>query len=530
MTGLLQDAIARQARSRPDAVAVVLGEERLTYGELEAASNRLAHRLKQSGCRRGDRVCFVLPKSPWAITSILGILKADCVYTPIDLDSPAPRVAKILASCRPRLLLAGDPAARLLDALQPDLPLGWLGVGARPGAAFDLGDLEAMSPAPLASRNEPSDPAYIFFTSGSTGTPKGVVITHRNVTAFVEWANGYFGVDATDRCSAHSPLHFDLSTYDIFGTLAAGAELHLVPPGLNLMPNKLAEFIRAAELTQWFSVPSILNYMAKLDVVRPDDFPALKRVLWCGEVFPTPGLVYWMEKLPKVQFTNLYGPTETTIASSYHTVPACPADPRTEVPIGLPCAGEDLHVLDAQLAPLPTGEVGDLYIGGVGLSPGYWEDEEKTRAAFRTSGGRRVYNTGDLARVGSDGLVYYIGRSDTQIKSRGYRIELGEIESALHALTTLEESAVVAVETGGFEGAAICCAYAPLRGSELRPLDLKQQLAKVLPKYMLPFRWKQLGQLPKNANGKIDRRALKTAFLEEFGTSDARTVGDAGPR
>ena len=232
------------------------------------------------------------------------------------------------------------------------------------------------------SQNTPDDAAHILFTSGSTGDPKGVVITHANVIHFVEWAVRYFGMAESDRVSCHPPLHFDLATFDIFGAFAAGAKLHLVPPELSLLPNKLADFIRDSELTQWFSVPSVLNYMAKFDVVRQNDFPALRRLLWCGEVFPTPALSYWMKRLPRVSFTNLYGPTEATIASSYYKVPNCPADNTQAIPIGTACDGEELLVLDGSLRPVPQGEVGDLYIGGVGLSPGYWRDPAKTAAAF----------------------------------------------------------------------------------------------------------------------------------------------------
>src|SRR2546425_788061 len=320
--------------------------------------------------------------------------------------------------------------------------------------AFSLEDVRRAPTGPPDCRNGPGDAAHILFTSGSTGTPKGVVITHGSVIRFVEWAKRYFGLGPADRISGHPPLHFDLSTFDVFGTFAAGAQIHLVPPDLNLLPTALAQFIRAAELTQWFSVPSLLSYLAKFDVVRFDDFPTLRRLLWCGEVFPTPALRYWMTRLPHVTFTNLYGPTETTIASSYYTVPSCPEDDRAAIPIGSPCAGEELLVLNERFQPVPPGEVGDLYIRGVGLSPGYWRDAEKTRAVFLSNPfgsdpADRIYRTGDLARIGDDGLVYFLGRADSQIKSRGYRIELGEIETALNALSCLRECAVVAVATDG---------------------------------------------------------------------------------
>src|SRR5262249_34345422 len=489
---------------------------------LEEASNQLARQLRAAGCVRGDRVCFLTPKSPAAIISELGILKADCVYVPLDPSSPAPRLAKIVASCEPRcVLVAGSMAILLRDTLAEASLSAPPVIGALDAEApltpdleieFSSSDLTAFSGAPIDYRNHGADTAHILFTSGSTGAPKGVQITHNNAMRFIEWASRYFGARWEDRHSGHPPLHFDLSTFDIYGTLGAGAQLHLVPAELNLLPNKIADFIRGHELTQWFSAPSLLNYMARQDVVAQDDFPTLKRLLWCGEVFPTPALLYWMKRLPHVTFTNLYGPTEATVASSYYTVPALPPHDDSPIPIGTPCDGEELLVLDDDLRPAPPGEVGDLFIGGVGLSPGYWRDEQKTNEVFiprpgaapgSTDANDRIYKTGDLAKVGADGLVYFLGRADSQIKSRGYRIELGEIETALNALGLIRECAIVAVNAGGFEGATICCAYAPLPDADSDPATLRQALGKSLPSYMLQSRWMKFERLPQNGNGKI---------------------------
>jgi amino acid adenylation domain-containing protein len=529
LTDLLHRYASRQAEQRADEVALAMGDERLTYGALEADSNRLAHLLADGGCRPGDRVCLFLPKSPNAIVSMLGCLKAGCVYVPIDLASPAPRVAKIVEAADPALVLGGAAAAELIGALvaeagvSDDTAIGSVdepleGDGWR--SRFSAVDRDGYSDESPAVDSTVDDPAHILFTSGSTGMPKGVVITHANASQFVDWAREYFGTAPSDRISGHPPLHFDLSTWDIYGTLSAGAQLHLVPPALNLLPHKLAAFIRDAELTQWFAVPSIFTYMAKLDAIREPDFPAVERVIWCGEVMPTPILAHWIRRVPHARFTNLYGPTEATIASSYYTVPELPKSETEPIPIGEPCAGEELLVLDSELRPVPAGETGDLYIAGVGLSPGYWRDEEKTGAAFvpdprpgREQG--RIYRTGDLAKIRDDGLVLFLGRADSQIKHRGYRIELGEIETALNALNGLDECAVVAVETGGFEGTEICCAYAPAAATRLEPPELRTRLGRVLPSYMLPSRWLTLDRLPKNVNGKIDRRKIREIFEEE---------------
>jgi amino acid adenylation domain-containing protein len=524
---LLQHYLFDQANARPDAIAVALGNARLTYGRLETESNRLARLLRNFGCGRGDRVCLFMPKSLDAILSMLSVLKADGAYVPIDVESPARRIAKIVRAAEPKVILVTASAAALVDELvtfeciDPSVTIGSIDdtsvEGNRFRSQFSRSELQTQSSEPLEYANSPEDPAHLLFTSGSTGTPKGVVITHSNVIPFVDWAVGYFGIDPSDRVSGHPPLHFDLSTFDIFGTQAAGAELHLVPPSLNLMPHKLAKFIRDSELTQWFSVPSAMTYLAKFDAIQFDDFPTLKRVLWCGEVLPTPILIHWMQRLPQVRFTNLYGPTEATIASSYFTLAGPPAQNRQQIPIGTACPGEELLVLGRDLRPVPRGRAGDLYIAGVGLSPGYWRDEEKTRAAFiedprAASATARIYKTGDRARIGNDGLVYFLGRADTQIKSRGYRIEIGEIESALSEFQGLREHAVLAIRSDTFEAWTICCAYVPLAAEGTKVSDVKESLRASLPSYMVPTRWLALDELPKNANGKIDRRQIREYF------------------
>lgn len=504
MTGLLQDYAASAAANDPSRTALVMGGERVGYGELEERSNRLARLLLERGCEPGGRVALLSAKTPAAIVAMHAVLKAGAAYVPIDVASPAARVGKILTAAEPRLLLADPSAAALVEELDPQLPVA--AVEENPGG---------RSAEPLEPLAGPQDMAHILFTSGSTGAPKGVVITHAMVSAFVDWAVSHFGTSSDDRISGHPPLHFDLSTFDIYATLCAAAELHLVPGELSLNPRRLAAMIRDSALTQWFSVPSVLTYMAKFDAVEQHDFPHLERLLWCGEVLPTPVLVHWMKRLPHVTFTNLYGPTEATIASSFYTVPECPSDETQPIPIGKACAGEELLVLDQErMTPLPPGQIGDLYIGGVGLSPGYWRDEQKTAEAFVVdSRGQRIYRTGDLAQVDEQGDVHFLGRADSQIKSRGYRIELGEVETALNAIAEVRECAVVGLDTGGFEGTAICCAYAP--GDSLEPVELRRRLGETLPSYMLPSRWKGLDALPKNVNGKIDRRALRERFAEE---------------
>ena len=256
----------------------------------------------------------------------------------------------------------------------------------------------------------------------------------------------------------------------------------------------------------------------------------MKRLIWCGEVFPTQPLISWMHKLPHVTFTNLYGPTEATIASSYYTMPAIPDDPHASVPIGRACGGETMMILGGDLQPLPRGETGDIYIAGAGITDGYWRDEVKTEAAFRphsdpsAAADERMYRTGDLGYVGEDDQIHFVGRADTQIKSRGHRIELGEIETALSSLPDVGQVAVVAIEID-FGSYNICCAFAPADGHDPSPQEVKARLSALVPRYMLPVRWEKMTTMPSNANGKIDRVAL-TALFRNDGADEAS--GSAG--
>jgi amino acid adenylation domain-containing protein len=510
----LQDLLAASVERHGDRTAIVGADGSMTYGELDGAVNRIAHVLLAHGLTPGARVGVLAEKSPWTIAALIGTLRAGGAYVPVDPAGPASRVARIVGAAEPEVVLVDAASRPLLDEVLAELPGPPPVVGAldaQEEVAFARGDLlVAPTDAPGAA---PTDLAHLLFTSGSTGVPKGVMITHDTVLAFVDWAVRHFGTRAGDRVSGHPPLHFDLSTFDIYATLSAGAELHLVPPSLGIDPRGTAAFIRDRALTQWFSVPSVLTYLARFEAVAQDDFPALERLLWCGEVLPTPVLAHWMRKLPHVRFTNLYGPTEATIASSYFDVPEVPADETVPVPIGRACDGEELRVLDEAMAPVPAGEVGDLWIGGAGLSPGYWRDPEKTAAAFRPdASGERLYRTGDLARVDDAGVVHFLGRADSQVKSRGYRIELGEIEAALATVPGIRECAVVGVDTGGFEGTTICCAYSVAEGHVLPATDVRRQLGALVPKYMVPARWAEMDDLPHNVNGKIDRPALREHF------------------
>ncbi|MEX2471161.1 MAG: amino acid adenylation domain-containing protein [Gemmatimonadota bacterium] len=512
MTGLLHDSVTEAALSRPDAPAIIGEDRTFTYAELDDASNRLASLLQSYGCERGNRVAILMPNSARTVATLVGVLKAGCAYVPLDPAGGMSRIADMLRQCEPKVLLVGgcDPAV-VTDLDTRGIVTGWIGTEpAPPRTDFALADIDAAAADAPKSDVGPDDLAYILFTSGTTGSPKGVPISHASARAFTDWAVKQFELEPDDRISGHTALTFDLSIFDIFVTFGAGAQLHQVPKRVRLLPHEVARFIEERKLTLWFSVPSQLAYVARFDALGDEDLSSVRHVAWCGDALATASLLYWKRRLPGVTFTNLYGPTETTVASSYYVVPESFDDPGAPIPIGTACAGEELLVLNEHLAPVPEGGVGDIYIGGVGLSPGYWRDPGRTGKVFvqdpRSPGGpERLYRTGDRGRLGPGGTVDFLGRADFQIKTGGYRVEPGEVESAVLALPEVTACVVVAVTVDNFSGSAVGCVYVASPGTTPRVGEMKKRLGDALPAYMVPSKWLALDELPLDSRGKIDR-------------------------
>lgn len=517
MSKLLHTAISEMATAQPEAPAVVMRSERITYGYLDEASSRLATALRRNGCEPGDRVALLLRKSTDALVAMVGVLKAGCAYVPLDPQSPPARLSAVLESSQPVALVGHRATADTIGRIAPACMVAMMDTTV--GATTGLGHEDwASASAETLDEISPTEPAYIMYTSGSTGQPKGVLITHENATHFANWAVAHFELGTGDRNSSHPAFHFDLSVLDIFPTLRSGGSLHLIPPEANLLPASIAGLIGDQQLTQWVSVPSILTYIAKHDAIPLGGYPDLRRVLTCGEVLPTATLMYWMERVPHARFSNLYGPTEATVASSFYDVADPPADTASSVPIGIPIPREELLVLTRDMERAETGVIGNLYIGGAGLSPGYWEDPVKTEAAFVPdpwNPGRIIYRTGDLASIDEQGIHYFHGRSDTQIKSRGYRIELGDIEAALSGLAYLLNAVVVPVQDDNFGSVSVSCAYVPRPGEEVTAVRIKRDLNRLLPSYMIPTGWREFSLFPTNRNGKIDRGAIQSAMEDQ---------------
>jgi amino acid adenylation domain-containing protein len=522
---LLHQWVRLAASRRPETRALVHPAGVLTYGALDDVSNQIAWALHEVGCRRGDRVAFLLPRSPMTIAAVIGILKADCIYVPLNLRNPVSRLASVIEQCEPKVVLAG-PATEVpirglaaSGAFGGGVHLGWMGRFWPPGpslpnAGFHMTDIEGLPKHARNSWNRPDDLAYILFTSGSTGTPRGVTITHRNVTTFIEWALEVFGLGPQDRIGGYTELSFDLSTFDIHASFAAGAELHMIPEELKLFPPKIVGHMRDSELTHWLSVPSFLEHVVRFDCLRPGDLPAMKWVTWCGDVLPNAALLHWMQRLPHVSFANLYGNTETTVASSCYVIPKDFDDPKAPVPIGRACTGEQLLVLNEALTPVPNGEVGDLYIAGSGLSPGYWGDPERTREVFLPdpfcrNPSARIYRTGDLARTDEEGQMHFLGQRDQQIKTGGAPVEPGDVEAALRSLPQVASCAVVGFSAKDSPGKLMGCAYVPSNEEAPTTMELQRSLGRLLPDHMIPVRWKAVNRLPLSDRGKIDRLLIR---------------------
>jgi amino acid adenylation domain-containing protein len=509
VTFLLSQTLTQSAARFPDHLALVDKQRQYTYTELDEASNRFANHLIACGVKRGDRVGLYLEKSLEAVASLFGILKAGAAYVPLDPGAPLARVAYMITDCKIAAMVCSRAHYEALNAF-PAVP-----TSAAIGVAVD-GDASWRKASPLP----PPDPhaierdlAYILYTSGSTGNPKGVMISHRAALTFVEWAAEEFDVQPGDRVSSHAPFHFDLSTFDLFSTIKAGATVVLVPPTLSLFPASLAKFISEQRINIWYSVPSALTRLLLYGNLTSFDLAALRTVLFAGEVFPVKYLRCLMRILPHASFHNLYGPTETNVCTWY-TVP--PLDPERSEPIsiGKACPNHEVLVLGDDGSPVARGETGELCVRGPGLMTGYWGLPERTAASlapcvlYELIGPEPVYRTGDLVREEADGNYTYLGRRDNQIKSRGYRIELGEVETALYSHPHIEEAAVIAVPDEEI-GNQIKAFVVYRNGVSLPQSDLEAYCSTRLPKYMLPHLFEVRSALPKTATGKVDKTKLQ---------------------
>jgi amino acid adenylation domain-containing protein len=483
-------AFEAQVERTPAGIAAELEEERVSYAELNAQANRIARRLRDLGVGPEVLVGVSMASSPRRLAALLGILKAGGGYVPLDPDLPADRLAYMVADAAMPVVVcdgAGEAGLPTTEATVLQLDREWEA----------LTELDAANPVyPVQTTNV----AYVIYTSGSTGTPKGVVVEHGQAMNFLVGMIEHFGMGPGERVLQFASLSFDVSVMDIFMTLLSGATAVIGSRETLLSPPRLADLIRRG-VTFACMPPAVVN------LLTGQDFPELKTVLSAGDELSSELVRAWLR--PGLHFYNGYGPTEASIGAAFNEIDGTKFPP----PIGHPKPNYQCYVLDAQLNPVPVGVVGELHIGGAGVTRGYLNQPELTAQRFipdpfSHEPGARLYKTGDLVRRRSDGLISFIGRMDGQVKLHGLRIELGEIETALAAHDAVAQAVVTVFEDR--VGEKHLAGYLRLEpGSEhVAIADVRQHIAQRLPAYMVPHFLTVLDAFPLSPNGKIDRKAL----------------------
>ncbi|TCP59053.1 amino acid adenylation domain-containing protein [Tumebacillus sp. BK434] len=464
-----------QASRSPEAEAVVSGDVRLTYRELNERANRLAHYLQAQGVTRDTLVAVSVERTEQMVITALAILKAGGAYVPIDPAYPEERIAIMLRESNPALVLTDQT----LDALQSELSM-----------------LPSVNPI---CKVEPDHLAYLIFTSGSTGVPKGVMIEHKSICNYLEWMLDFYQIASTDHVLQKASFSFDVSVWEMFLPLSCGAKTVLARSGGQADIPYLIELINQEQITIAHFIPSILQLFAA--DANVETCLSLRFLMSGGEALPFELQERVLERLPDIELHNRYGPTEVTVNATFWNCRHKRA--RKIVPIGRPLPNVTVYVLNAALQLVPTGAAGELYVGGDCLARGYYNRADLTEARFLPSpfqSGERIYKTGDRVRWLADGSLQFLGRLDDQVKLRGYRIELGEIEAMLDEHEFIAQS-VAAVHRG-----EVLAVY--YLGDRVPAADLRAYLKDRLPAFMVPSAFLQLENFPLGPNGKIDRSLL----------------------
>ncbi|CAL5242468.1 pyoverdine non-ribosomal peptide synthetase PvdD [Pseudomonas aeruginosa] len=504
--GTLQQRFEEQARQRPQAVALILDEQRLSYGELNARANRLAHCLIARGVGADVPVGLALERSLDMLVGLLAILKAGGAYLPLDPAAPEERLAHILDDSGVRLLLT---QGHLLERLPRQAGVEVLAID---GLVLD-GYAES-DPLPTLSAD---NLAYVIYTSGSTGKPKGTLLTHRNALRLFSATEAWFGFDERDVWTLFHSYAFDFSVWEIFGALLYGGRLVIVPQWVSRSPEDFYRLLCREGVTVLNQTPSAFKQLMAVacSADMATQQPALRYVIFGGEALDLQSLRPWFQRFGdrQPQLVNMYGITETTVHVTYRPVSEADLEGGLVSPIGGTIPDLSWYILDRDLNPVPRGAVGELYIGRAGLARGYLRRAGLSATRFVPNpfpggAGERLYRTGDLARFQADGNIEYIGRIDHQVKVRGFRIELGEIEAALAGLAGVRDAVVLAHDgVGGTQLVGYVVADSAEDAERLRE-SLRESLKRHLPDYMVPAHLMLLERMPLTVNGKLDRQAL----------------------
>ena len=491
----IHSLIEAQVAATPDAPALVFAGESLSYAQLNARANQLAHRLRESGVGPDVLVGICAERSLELVVGLLAIVKAGGAYVPLDPDYPQDRLAYMIEDSGIGLLLTQS-------ALVQRLPL--------PSQVRSLcleqggGEWEGYSTVNPVNLSHTQNLAYVIYTSGSTGRPKGAGNSHRALVNRLNWMQNAYRLDASDTVLQKTPFSFDVSVWEFFWPLITGARLAIALPGDHRDPERLVQTIHQYRVTTLHFVPSMLQ--AFMSNHEADSCESLRRVICSGEALPADLAGRVLERLPHAGLFNLYGPTEAAIDVTHWT---CSTRDAISVPIGRPIDNLKTHILDDGLLPAAPGAAAELYLGGVGLARGYHNRAALTAERFVPdpfdATGGRLYRTGDLARYVGDGIIEYAGRIDHQVKIRGLRIELGEIESRLYEHSAVREAHVIDVD--GPSGKQLVAYVVPAE-RDLDSDSLKTHLKAHLPDYMVPSHFVLLDVMPLTPNGKLDRRAL----------------------
>ncbi len=521
MIYLLSQLIDQSSELFPERHAFRYYDKSLTYADLSHKTHQLANILKAQGIERGDRVGIFMNKCLQMPLAVHGILKAGAAYVPIDPAAPAHRIKYIIQHCGIRALITQQSKSKvvadIVEATQLECLIGIGGEylpGIRSISWEEVHQAPASGPdiAPLTEM----DLAYIMYTSGSTGDPKGIMHTHHSGLSYAKISADVYQLNENDIMGNHSPLHFDMSTFEFFSGPLKGACTVLVPEEYTKLPASLSQLMSDEQMTVWYSVPFALIQLLLRGALEKRDLGSLRWIVFGGEPFPTKYLRALMQRLPNARFSNSYGPAEVNQCTYYH-VPHAPEDTDPPAPIGQMWDNSMGLVVDSHDQPVANGEKGELLVRAPTMMQGYWDNEALNRRAFFVRepypGYSEIfYRTGDLVKMGKDGNYIYVGRKDRQIKSRGYRVELDEIEAAMMAHDHVEEAAAFAVPDR--EGSLLIHASVTLKdGTRLSPVELTHHLKERLSWYAVPQNIDVVKAFKRTATGKIDRKALKEAAL-----------------